>query len=125
VKSDAVQKVLVGLGVPVGVYLIGRAIAEPLLIDLTDPATYRKDWGGPSLLGVLIVHCGPGVVAALVMARGFSSSAAATGRRSTGGTLCRAAARRVRSVGSGCELTLEPTHRPNLYPAAVSPGAFP
>jgi hypothetical protein len=30
-----------------------RAIAEPFVIDVTDPATYREDWGGPSLLGFL------------------------------------------------------------------------
>ncbi|TDC22170.1 CGP-CTERM sorting domain-containing protein [Micromonospora sp. 15K316] len=34
---------------------------------MSDPATYRNDWGGPSLAGVLLVHCGPGVVAAVVI----------------------------------------------------------
>jgi hypothetical protein len=28
------------------------------VIDMGDPATYRHDWGGPSLIGVLAVHCG-------------------------------------------------------------------
>jgi hypothetical protein len=32
---------------------------------MADPSTYRNDWGGPSLLGVLLVHCGPGLVAAV------------------------------------------------------------
>jgi hypothetical protein len=55
------------LGFVVGVYLIVRAIAEPFVIDMSDPATYRKDWGGPSLAGVLAVHCGLGVIAAVLM----------------------------------------------------------
>jgi hypothetical protein len=50
-----------------GFYLIVRAIAEPFVIDMSDPATYRQDWGGPHLAGVLAVHCGPGVVAAALM----------------------------------------------------------
>ena len=53
----------------IGVYLIGRAIVEPLVIDLTDPSTYHLDWGGPHLAGVLAVHCGPGVLAAILLAR--------------------------------------------------------
>jgi hypothetical protein len=28
-----------------GLYLIVRAIAEPFVIDMSDPATYRQDWG--------------------------------------------------------------------------------
>jgi hypothetical protein len=55
------------LGVALGLFLIIRAIAEPFVIDLSDPATYRNDWGGPSLFGVLLVHCGPGVVAAVAI----------------------------------------------------------
>ena len=56
------------LGMVVGLYFVGRAIAEPFVIDTTNPATYQNDWGGPSLFGVLTVHCGPGVVAAALMA---------------------------------------------------------
>lgn len=63
------KKVLLALAVVFGLYLIGRAIAEPFLLDMTNPATYRNDWGGPSLPGVLVVHCGPGVVAAALMIR--------------------------------------------------------
>jgi hypothetical protein len=55
------------VGLVLGLYLIVRAVAEPFLIDLSDPATYRNDWGGPSLFGVLLVHCGPGVIAAVVI----------------------------------------------------------
>jgi hypothetical protein len=52
------------MAVIIGLYLFGRAVAEPFLIDMTDPSTYRHDWGGPSLVGVLLVHCGPGLLAA-------------------------------------------------------------
>lgn len=44
-------------------------IAEPFTIDLGNPATYQADWGGPSLIGVLVVHMLPGVVAAVLMLR--------------------------------------------------------
>lgn len=63
----AMKKIAMIVGMVVGLYLVGRAIAEPFVIDVTDPATYREDWGGPSLLGVLAVHCGPGIVAGAVM----------------------------------------------------------
>ena len=55
-------------GTLIALYLIGRALAEPFVIDVGDPASYRRDWGGPSLAGVLLVHCGPGVIAAVVLA---------------------------------------------------------
>jgi hypothetical protein len=51
-----------------GLYLIVRAIIEPFVIDINDPATFRNDWGGPHLAGVLAVHCVPGIVAAALMA---------------------------------------------------------
>jgi hypothetical protein len=70
------KRILLGVAVVLGLYLIGRAIAEPFLIDVTDPASYRTDWGGPSLAGVLAIHCGPGLVAAALMIRGFVRSAA-------------------------------------------------
>jgi hypothetical protein len=54
-------------GVVLGLYLIGRALVEPFVINLSDSATYRNDWGGPTLPGVLAVHCGPGIVAAFWM----------------------------------------------------------
>ena len=62
------RKAAVVVGLALGLYLVVRAIAEPFVIDMSDPATYRNDWGGPSLLGVLLVHCGPGVVAAIAIA---------------------------------------------------------
>ena len=55
------------LGLIVGLYLIGRAIVELFLVDTSDPASYRNDWGGPSLFGVLAVHCGPGLLAAVAI----------------------------------------------------------
>lgn len=61
------RAVVTVLGVSLGVYLIGRAIVEPFVIDMSDRATYRDDWGGPSLAGVLAVHCGPGLVAAVLL----------------------------------------------------------
>ena len=62
------RKAAIVVGLAIGLYLIVRAVAEPFVIDLSDPATYRNDWGGPGLFGVLLVHCGPGVVAAVVIA---------------------------------------------------------
>ncbi|MFD2762637.1 hypothetical protein [Micromonospora eburnea] len=67
------KKTFAGVGVLLGLYLIARAIAEPFVIDMTDPASYRLDWGGPSLAGVLAVHCGPGVVSAALIGRGVRS----------------------------------------------------
>jgi hypothetical protein len=58
-----------GLGLLLGLYLILRAVLEFFVIDFADPATYEKDWGGPSLAGVLLVHCGFGVLSAVVIAR--------------------------------------------------------
>jgi hypothetical protein len=42
---------------------VGRAIVELFVIDTSNPASYRQDWGGPGLVGVLLVHCGPGILA--------------------------------------------------------------
>jgi hypothetical protein len=56
------------LAVVLGVYLMARAVAELFLLDLTDPGAYRDDWGGPGLLGVLAVHCGPGMLALVLFA---------------------------------------------------------
>jgi hypothetical protein len=61
------RKAAIALGLGLGLFFIVRALAEPFVIDLSDPATYRNDWGGPSLLGVLLVHCGPGAIAAVAI----------------------------------------------------------
>ena len=52
------------LAVVVAYLFVGRAIGELFMIDMHDPSTYEKDWGGPSLAGVLAVHCGPAVLSA-------------------------------------------------------------
>jgi hypothetical protein len=69
-------------GVVVGLYLVVRAIAEPFLIDMSDPVTYRDDWGGPSLLGVLLVHCGLGILAGVVLVTAYLRRRAAPRRPS-------------------------------------------
>lgn len=66
-----VKRVAAGIGVAVCLYFIARAVAEPFVIDMSDPASYQDDWGGPSLAGVLAVHCGPGIVAAGLLAWWF------------------------------------------------------
>ncbi|GAA1280677.1 hypothetical protein Psi02_67190 [Planotetraspora silvatica] len=65
--AEGMRKVVGVLGFILGAYLIVRAIAEPFVIDMSDPATYRNDWGGPSLAGVVAVHSGPGLIAAALM----------------------------------------------------------
>jgi hypothetical protein len=62
-----VKKLAMVFGMVLVAYLIVRGIAEPFVIDMSDPATYRNDWGGPSLTGVLAVHCGPGLISGALM----------------------------------------------------------
>ena len=50
-----------GLAGVFAIYLLGRGIAEFFVIHYSDPASYRNDWGGPSLAGVFAVHSGPAV----------------------------------------------------------------
>jgi len=63
------RRIVAGAGVVLGVYLILRAAVELFVIDYGDPASYRDDWGGPSLAGVLAVHCLPGIIAAVLLVR--------------------------------------------------------
>jgi hypothetical protein len=51
-----------------GVYFVARALVEPFTIDFGDPSSYQDDWGGPNLIGVLLAHCGMGLLAAGLMA---------------------------------------------------------
>jgi hypothetical protein len=51
----------------VGAFFIVRAIVELVTINHGDGSSYEDDWGGPSLVGVLAVHCLPGVIAAALM----------------------------------------------------------
>lgn len=56
----------------VAVYLVGRGIVEFFIIHYDNPASYHSSWGGPSLVGVFLVHSGPGflvLVAAAVAVR--------------------------------------------------------
>jgi hypothetical protein len=50
---------------------IAASLAEPLVIDVNDPDSYRSDWGGPSLIGVLAVHSGPAIVILTAAVGGF------------------------------------------------------
>lgn len=50
-----------------GLFLVARAAVELIAVDPSRPQTYRADWGGPSYVGVLLVHAGPGI-AVLVLA---------------------------------------------------------
>ena len=65
------KMLLTVLGVVLGLFLIGRAVVEPFVVDFSNPATYHLDWGGPHLAGVLAVHCGPGLVSAALIALWF------------------------------------------------------
>ncbi len=52
--------VAAGFGTLVALYLVGRGIAEFFVVHYADAASYRSSWGGPSLVGVFLVHSGPG-----------------------------------------------------------------
>ena len=57
-----VRIVSLALGSVLALYLVGRGVAEFFIVRYGDPASYRRDWGGPSLAGVFAVHSGPAVV---------------------------------------------------------------
>ncbi len=61
------RKTVFWFGVVLALFLISCAVAEPFVIDMGDSATYHNDWGGPTLAGVLAVHCGPGILAAALL----------------------------------------------------------
>ena len=42
-------------------YLVARGSVEFFVINYSRPESYRENWGGPSLAGVLAVHSGPGL----------------------------------------------------------------
>jgi hypothetical protein len=58
------RRIALALGVIVGIFFIVRAVVELLTIDYSDPTSYADDWGGPSIAGVLLVHCGLGLIGA-------------------------------------------------------------
>jgi hypothetical protein len=51
----------------VGAYLVVRAVVELVTVDYGDSTSYEDDWGGPTLVGVLAVHCLPGLLALALM----------------------------------------------------------
>jgi hypothetical protein len=69
------KRIALALGVVVGLYLTGRAVAEFFVIHWSNAASYRSDWGGPSLAGVLAVHCLPGLILPGYLAWRYSRSA--------------------------------------------------
>lgn len=61
------KRALLILGAIVAAFLIVRAIVEVLTLHYSDLSSYEHDWGGPSVIGVLLVHCLPGVIAAIAV----------------------------------------------------------
>ena len=59
------RRALFIVGAVLAAFLIVRAIVEVLTLHYSDPASYQHDWGGPSVIGVLLVHCLPGIIAAI------------------------------------------------------------
>ncbi|HEY7050343.1 MAG TPA: hypothetical protein VH373_24220 [Jatrophihabitantaceae bacterium] len=57
-----IRRTVLLAGIVLAVYLVGRGIAELFTIDYHDPSSYKNDWGGPSLAGVLAVHTGPALL---------------------------------------------------------------
>jgi hypothetical protein len=51
------------VGYALGVFLVLRAVAEPFVIDYAHSDSYKHDWGGPTLIGVMFVHMLPGLLA--------------------------------------------------------------
>jgi len=52
----------------VALLFIARAVVEIATVNPFQPDTYRDDWGGPSYVGVLLVHAGPGLLAVVLVA---------------------------------------------------------
>jgi uncharacterized membrane protein HdeD (DUF308 family) len=82
VRSGSIRRVTTVLAVVLGAYVVVRGVAEFFVIDWSNPRSYRSDWGGPSLAGVLAVHVGPAVLA-LIAAAGWLWRAHAPYRRGT------------------------------------------
>ena len=61
------RKALLVDGAIVAAFLVVRAIVEVLTLHYSDPSSYEHDWGGPSVVGVMLVHCLPGVIAAVAV----------------------------------------------------------
>jgi uncharacterized membrane protein len=61
------RRVVIVIAFVLGLFFIVRAIVELVTIDYSDPTSYAADWGGPSLAGVLIVHCGLGLLSVVAI----------------------------------------------------------
>jgi hypothetical protein len=59
-----VRRVALIVGLVFAAFLVVRAVVELVTFQYSDPSSYEHDWGGPSMVGVLLVHCLPGVLAA-------------------------------------------------------------
>jgi len=64
-RRSTMRRVVIALGMIVGIFFIARAVVELFTIDYSGPSSYADDWGGPSLGGVLLVHCGLGLIAGI------------------------------------------------------------
>jgi hypothetical protein len=78
------KKVLIAVGIVFGLFLTGRAVAELFVLHWGDPASYRNDWGGPSLIGVLAVHCLPGLILPAALICRLRRRASRSGRADAG-----------------------------------------
>ncbi len=65
------RKVGWGLLLFVAAYLVVRGVVELFIVNPFRPESYRHDWGGPHYLGVLLVHCGPGLIIAILAIRRY------------------------------------------------------
>ncbi|MQA82508.1 MAG: hypothetical protein GEV10_29285 [Streptosporangiales bacterium] len=74
---------LIVLGSVIAIYFIVRAVVELFVVDFGDPSSYSDAWGGPSLAGVLAVHCGPGLISSVVMGYLLTRRARRSRRRQT------------------------------------------
>jgi hypothetical protein len=64
-QGERMKRTLQVVAGVIALYAGIRGVAELFLIDYRNPASYRQDWGGPSLAGVLAVHTGPGLAVLL------------------------------------------------------------
>ena len=65
-RPQFLKAVMFLLGGLIGLYAVGRGIAEFWTVDSSNPASYQHDWGGPSLIGVFAVHSGPGLLVLII-----------------------------------------------------------
>lgn len=66
-RGGAAKRIAAVLCAILAVYLMGRGVAEFFVVNYSNAASYRDSWGGPSLVGVFLVHSGPGAVVVLAI----------------------------------------------------------